>query len=84
MHTITVKFGGTSLASASQIRKAAEIIQADPARRFVVASAPGKRTKDDIKVTDLLIALADAKIAGHAREDPRPLSGYHHGAGGFL
>ena len=49
MHTITVKFGGTSLASAAQIRKAAEIIQADPARRFVVASAPGKRTKDDIK-----------------------------------
>ena len=54
MQTITVKFGGTSLASAPQIQKAAEIIRADPARRFVVASAPGKRTKDDIKVTDLL------------------------------
>lgn len=54
MQTITVKFGGTSLASAPQIRKAAEIIRANPARRFVVASAPGKRTKDDIKVTDLL------------------------------
>ena len=54
MQTITVKFGGTSLASAAQIRKAAEINRADPARRFVVASAPGKRTRDDIKVTDLL------------------------------
>ena len=54
MNTITVKFGGTSLASAAQIQKAAAIIQADPARRYVVASAPGKRTKEDIKVTDLL------------------------------
>ena len=54
MQTITVKFGGTSLASASQIEKAAAIIRSDPARRFVVASAPGKRTPDDTKVTDLL------------------------------
>ena len=64
MHTITVKFGGTSLASAAQIRKAAEIIQADPARRFVVASAPGKRTKDDIKVTDLLYRCYNEAMDG--------------------
>lgn len=54
MRTITVKFGGTSLASAAQIQKAADIIRANPARRLVVASAPGKRTRDDSKVTDLL------------------------------
>ena len=64
MQTITVKFGGTSLASAAQIRKAADIIHADPARRFVVASAPGKRTKDDIKVTDLLYRCYNEAMDG--------------------
>ena len=64
MQTITVKFGGTSLATASQIEKAAAIIHADPARRFVVASAPGKRTQDDTKVTDLLYRCYDAAAAG--------------------
>lgn len=54
MDTITVKFGGSSLASAAQIRKAAAIIQGDPARRYVVVSAPGKRDSGDTKVTDLL------------------------------
>ena len=51
---ITAKFGGTSLADASQIRKVAEIIKANPERKYVIASAPGKRFPDDIKVTDLL------------------------------
>ena len=51
---ITSKFGGTSLADASQIRKVAQIIKSNPQRKFVVASAPGKRFSDDIKVTDLL------------------------------
>ena len=64
MQTITVKFGGTSLATASQIGKAAAIIRSDPARRFVVASAPGKRTPDDTKVTDLLYRCCDAAAAG--------------------
>ena len=48
------KFGGTSLASAEQFRKVKEIIMNHPDRRYVVASAPGKRFSDDIKVTDLL------------------------------
>ena len=51
---ITAKFGGTSLATASQIQKVAAIIKAKPERKYIVASAPGKRTSDDIKVTDLL------------------------------
>ena len=54
MNTITAKFGGTSLADASQIKKVSAIIKNDPARRYVVASAPGKRFTDDIKITDLL------------------------------
>lgn len=49
-----VKFGGSSLADATQFKKVAEIIHSDPARRIVVPSAPGKRYKEDTKVTDLL------------------------------
>jgi len=65
MKSVTVvKFGGTSLASADQIVKAAGIVKADPNRRFVVASAPGKRTSDDIKVTDLLYRCYEQAAEG--------------------
>ena len=53
MSVKVVKFGGTSLADAEQFRRVAAIVKADPSRKYVVASAPGKRFKDDIKVTDL-------------------------------
>ena len=49
-----VKFGGSSLADAEHFRRVAEIIKADPDRRFVVPSAPGKRFGSDTKVTDML------------------------------
>ena len=39
----TVKFGGSSLASAEQFRKVKAIVESDAARRYVVVSAPGKR-----------------------------------------
>ncbi len=52
--TKVVKFGGSSLADAKQFKKVADIILADSTRRFVVASAPGKRYLEDIKVTDML------------------------------
>ena len=48
------KFGGSSLADADQFRKMAEIIKADDNRRYMVPSAPGRRTADDRKITDLL------------------------------
>lgn len=51
-----VKFGGSSLASAEQFEKVGSIIRSDSARRFVVPSAPGKRYKEDTKVTDMLYA----------------------------
>ena len=54
MQLKVVKFGGTSLADAEHFIRVAEIIKADPSRRYVVASAPGKRTGDDEKVTDML------------------------------
>ena len=49
-----VKFGGSSLADAEHFRRVAEIIKADPSRRYVVPSAPGKRFSNDTKVTDML------------------------------
>ena len=51
-----VKFGGSSLASAKQFKKVGDIIRADKSRRYVVPSAPGKRNKNDTKVTDMLYA----------------------------
>lgn len=50
-----VKFGGSSLADAAQFRKVADIVRGDASRRYVVASAPGKRNPHDEKVTDLLL-----------------------------
>ncbi len=64
MDTIAVKFGGSSLASAAQIKKAADIIRADANRRYVVVSAPGKRDDADVKVTDLLYRCYDEAAAG--------------------
>ena len=48
------KFGGTSMADANAIRQVKNIIDSDSARKFIVVSAPGKRFKDDIKITDML------------------------------
>ena len=58
------KFGGSSLASAEQVRRVCDIITADPERRLIVVSAPGKRYSQDIKVTDLLIAAASQRLIG--------------------
>ncbi|MDP4180632.1 MAG: aspartate kinase [Bacillota bacterium] len=63
------KFGGTSLASAEQIKKVCEIVTSDSDRQLVVVSAPGKRSKDDIKVTDLLISCAEKYIKTGAAVD---------------
>ena len=60
------KFGGSSLANAFQIQKVCNIVLSDEERRVIVVSAPGKRTKDDIKVTDLLIATAKARLGGNS------------------
>ena len=42
------------MADASTLAKVKHIVESDPARRYVVVSAPGKRCKDDIKITDVL------------------------------
>ena len=51
------KFGGSSVADAIQLAKTKDIILADPERRYVVVSAPGKRYNEDNKITDLLYLL---------------------------
>ena len=61
-----VKFGGSSLASARQFKKVADIIKSDKSRRYVVPSAPGKRSDKDEKVTDLLYACYDAVAEGRS------------------
>ncbi len=53
---IVCKFGGSSVAEAPQIRKVKQIVDSDPRRQIVIVSAPGKRSKDDEKVTDMLYA----------------------------
>ncbi|MBQ9458642.1 MAG: aspartate kinase [Oscillospiraceae bacterium] len=53
-----VKFGGSSCADAEHFAKVRSIIQSDPSRRVVVVSAPGKRSADDHKLTDLLYLCA--------------------------
>ncbi len=68
MQVKVVKFGGSSLADAEHFKQVASIIKADPSRRYVVPSAPGKRFKEDIKVTDLFYACYD-KVRKHESID---------------
>ena len=65
MKTTALKFGGSSLADSNQFRKVAAIINSREGRLFVVASAPGKRSKDDTKVTDMLYSCYDLAVSGH-------------------
>ena len=69
MNTIITKFGGSSLADAVQFRKVKSIITSNNARKYIVPSAPGKRTSKDSKITDLLY-LCHAHInAGISLDD---------------
>ena len=70
MGFIAVKFGGSSLADAAQIKKASAIIRSDPDRRYVVVSAPGKRDDSDMKVTDLLYRCHSLASQGVDFSDP--------------
>ena len=49
-----VKFGGSSVASATQFKKVKNIIDSDKDRMFIITSACGKSDDEDHKVTDLL------------------------------
>ena len=66
MRKYVAKFGGSSLADAGQFKKVADIIKADPCRKYIVASAPGKRYGDDIKVTDMLYSCYEQARSGNS------------------
>jgi len=66
---IVAKFGGTSLATPDNVKRVVEIIKADPRRRIIVVSAPGKRSKGDTKVTDLLFEMFLKKERGKNFDD---------------
>ena len=63
MKELVCKFGGSSLSDAKNILQVAKIAQKSKAR-FVVVSAPGKRNKQDIKITDTLIACYNRAKTG--------------------
>ncbi|PRR83270.1 aspartate kinase [Clostridium vincentii] len=69
MNIVVTKFGGSSLADASQFKKVKNIVLADKKRRYVVPSAPGKRNSKDKKVTDLLYLCHAHVETGIALDD---------------
>lgn len=66
MSVKVLKFGGTSLADAAHFRAVADIVKSDPDRRYIIASAPGKRMNGDIKITDLLYRCYE--LASHEED----------------
>ena len=69
MKKIVTKFGGSSLADAGQFAKVKEILLLDSARQYVVPSAPGRRFKEDDKVTDLLYRCHRQQQSGEDFQD---------------
>lgn len=70
MGDIVCKFGGSSVAEARQIRKIEAIVRSDPRRRYIVVSAPGKRSSQDEKITDLLYTCQSLAAQGKSYEQP--------------
>ena len=71
---ITAKFGGTSLADAAHFQMVRDILALNPERRFVVVSAPGKRSGEDTKITDLLYRChREAREGGDVAAAFRPV-----------
>ena len=62
MGIVVAKFGGSSLADATQFRKVKNILLADENRMYVVPSAPGRRDSDDVKVTDIKKAFTEDEL----------------------
>jgi aspartate kinase len=64
---LVCKFGGTSMADASSVAQVVSIINANPKRKIVVVSAPGK-LKDQDKITDILINCYKSAKEGSCKE----------------
>ena len=56
---IVSKFGSTAFSTPEMIMKTAQIILSNPARRYIIASAPGIRpdVPEDMKMTDMLFIM---------------------------
>lgn len=54
MEIKVLKFGGSSLSDGNQFKKVGDIVKSQDSRRYIIASAPGKRDANDEKITDLL------------------------------
>ncbi len=61
---IVCKFGGSSVADATQFQKIKALVAADKKRRVIVVSAPGKRNSKETKLTDLLYSTYDLASKG--------------------
>lgn len=70
MATKVCKFGGTSMSNSASIRQVANIITQDDERRFIVLSAPGKRNREDFKITDKLYECFRTKCAVGTCKEP--------------
>lgn len=66
--TMACKFGGTSMATPESWKTVKGIMDSEPNRKLMVVSAPGRRFKEDIKTTDLLIKLTKTPT-GDARTE---------------
>ena len=56
-----VKFGGSSVADANQVKKVKDILYSEENRKYCIVSAAGKRNSNDEKITDLLISAFSYK-----------------------
>lgn len=56
-----LKFGGTSLCDSKEIKNAASVVKMNKHRRAVCVSAPGARSHNDEKITDILYRLSKEK-----------------------
>ena len=64
---IVSKFGGSITSSADGVKRAAEIIRANPSRRYVIASAPGT-SPNETGVTDILFMCHSSQKSEDRRE----------------
>ncbi len=72
--TKVCKFGGTSMASADNIKRVADIVNSDSLRKFTIVSALGKRFENDIKLTDALYKCFDeVKSNGSCKNEFAPI-----------
>ena len=70
LECIVTKFGGSSLANEEQFRKVRSILELEPTRRYLIPSAPGKRFREDDKVTDLLYQCHALASEGKSIAEP--------------